>query len=413
LNQLVRDYISTLPDSFFQPEQVVGLQKVIDDYISENPGTLKDQLHPVLLKAIDDYVDANPGTQDGDLITIEEQKLPGYTVCVQNDCVQTDEQGNFSLPNPSGASRASIKITDPYADFPAWAMRYINNWKGSVTVPAYTKDVDAATIATLTIIPGCDADLAALVCKLNDATLQLRDQHLNDTSIIPIGNGISIAAGKQNEVGLMQGFLTLPFVSEQVPKPFINNYFDIIGYRIFGGDFQYYDSLDGISLTYNGAYNHEGILSTTILSPGIWDNHTGLDYMKMSTGDLVISSAPTSVVFYITTQPQEIEIRVHTWLNDPTSQNMNASGYGHLDVRLVEIDQVIYRGQIIGLAGSSNMHPPLTTLHYDFEKVVPEGWKYLDTYRYTITNIDTSSKIFWGSDVSLWTSDNTPQFSLP
>jgi molybdopterin converting factor small subunit len=70
LNQLVLEYISTLPDSFSQPEQVAGLQKVIDNYISENPDTLKDQLHPVILKAIDDYVDANPGVKDGDLIKI-------------------------------------------------------------------------------------------------------------------------------------------------------------------------------------------------------------------------------------------------------------------------------------------------------------------------------------------------------
>jgi hypothetical protein len=410
LNKLECDYLSANPDSFYQPEQVVGLQKVIDDYIRDNPDTLRDQLHPVLLKVLGDYVNAHPGIKDGDLLTMDEPGLPGYTVCVQSECAQTDQEGSFSLPNASGASRASIKITDPYADFPAWAMRYINNWKGAIVIKAYTVAADPKAIARLANIPGCDVDLAALVCKLDGDTLQVRDQYLNDTSIILIDKGTSIKSGADNNVGLMQGFLTLPFVSEQVPRPFIWGYFDIIGYRIFGGNFQYFDSLDGIALSYNGRYSQRGELST--LTVGVEDNHPGYDYI-INRGDLIISGTPTSTVFYTTTQPQETEIRLHTWFNDPISQNKDASGYGHLDVRLVDVGQVIYRGQILGLGGSSNMHPPAPLLHYDSEQIVPEGWKYFDMYRYTTTKLDPLSENFWGNPISLWTSDNNPQFSLP
>jgi hypothetical protein len=410
LNQLIREYISTLPDSFYQPEQVVGLQKVIDDYISENPDTLKDQLHPVLLNAIDDYVDANPGVQDGDLITIDEPALPGYSACVKSDCVQTDAKGNFSLPNPSGASRASIKITDPNADNPALAMRYINDWKGPVVVKAYTVAADPQTLSRLTTIPGCDADLAALVCKLDGATLQLRDQHLNDTSIIPIGDGITIAGGKQNEVGLMQGFLTLPFVSEQVSgSPFIIGYFDIIGRRLFTDTFQFYDSRDGICLSYDGKYNQQGDLYT--LKTGCEDSHPGYDYI-INRGDLIISGVPTSVVFNTTTQPEEPELRINTWFNGPNSpEDKYANAYGHLDVMLVQKDDKIYRGQIVGLGGSSNMHPPTPLLHYDLSHAIPEGWWYLDLYRYTV-ELNPLWNNFWGSDVTFWTSDNNPQFPM-
>jgi hypothetical protein len=410
LNQLVREYISTFPDSFYQTKQVVGLQKVIDDYVSENPDTLQDQLHPVLLKAIDDYVSAHPGVQDGDLIKIDEPGLPGYTVCVEENCVQTDPQGIFSLPNPSGASRASIKITDPFADFPAWAMRYINDWKGPVVVPAYTKDVDAATMARLTTIPGCDADLDALVCKLNDTTLQLRDQHLNDTSIIPIGNGTSIKLGADSNVGLMQGFLTLPFVAEQVPKPFIITYFDIIGLRLFTNSFQYSNSLDGICLTYDGKYNQPGDLIT--LTAGCVDSHPGYDYI-INRGDLIISAAPTSVVFYTTTPSETPKLRMNIWFNDPNlPEDKYSNAYGHFDVMLVQIDDKIYRGQILGLGGSSNMHPPQPNLHFDLSHFIPEGAWYLDLYKYTV-KLNPLWNNFWGSDVSYWTSSNNPQFSLP
>ena len=411
LNQLVREYISTFPDSFYQPEQVVGLQKVIDDYISENPDTLQDQLHPVLLKAIDDYVSAHPGVQDGDLIKIDEPGLPGYTVCVEENCVQTDPQGIFSLPNPSGASRASIKITDPYADFPAWAMRYINKWNKAVTVPAYTKDVDAATMVRLTTIPGCDADLVALVCKFNDATLQLRDQHLNDTSIIPIGNGTSIKLGADNNVGLMQGFLTLPFVAEQVPEPFIISYFDIIGPRNYDQGPTYSSTIDGIVLNYDGKYSTQDIPHHSIVGTG--DSHTGLDYL-VPIGTCIISSAPTSLVWYLA-GPEEP--RVDLMFQSPENPGeVYDSDYGHLSVQLVDMNQKIYRGQIVALSGNTGAYyppprPPM--LHFNLGRVVEGGgWTYPDEYRYEI-NLTPLPENFWGNPISLWTSDNNPQFSLP
>ena len=420
LNQLIREYISTISDSFYQPEQVVGLQKVIDDYISENPDTLKDQLHPVLLNEIDDYVDANPGIKDGDLITIDEPGLPGYTVCVQNNCVQTDEEGNFSLPNPSGASRASIKITDPYADFPAWAMRYINNWKGAVVVKAYTVAADPQTMARLTTIPRCDADLAALVCKLDEATLQLRDQYLNDTSIIPIANGTSIKSGADNNVGLMQGFLTLPFVSKQVPKPFIWGYFDILGnyfYDDAGKHTSQYNQ-DGDILAYDGnKRNNEGDwrkIALGELVSGVGDSHDGLDY-ALPIGNYILSGLSTAKVFGFSS-PTDPELRVNIWFEDPTNPGeFIESGGTHMSVQLTMLDQTIYRGQIIGLSGDSGSYPPGLAPqqdHFGLSNRVQGGWKSRDPYR-TIITLSPLPNNYWGSDVSYWTSDNTPQFSLP
>jgi hypothetical protein len=381
-----------------------------------DPVRLADPRQPLqsdLDRIIDDYVSTHPDIKDGDLITIEEPGLSGYTVCEQTDCVQTDPQGNFSLPNKSGASRASIKITDPNADNPALAMRYINDWKGPVTVPAYTKDVDAATMATLTIIPGCDADLAALVCKLDDATLQLRDQHLNDTSIIPIGDGIVIAGGKQNEVGLMQGFLTLPFVQEQVSNPFIFDYFDIIGKRLFddAGKTTFVNSQDGIMLNYNGKYNQAfspGTYNGTIPSPGVWDSHTGQDYL-IPIGNFIVSGSPTSNVWYLANQDREL--RVDIWFVNPDdTSTFYSTDYGHLNIQLVNMDQKVFRGQIVGLSGNSGTYGGgFPQLHFNFQESGQEGWKYIDMYRYTVV-LNPLPENFWGSNVSYWTSDNNPQF---
>jgi murein DD-endopeptidase MepM/ murein hydrolase activator NlpD len=409
VNQLVRDYISTNPSTYYQPDKVSVLKAQIEDYISVHPDTLRDEMHPVLLKTLDDYVQAHPGVEDDSLITIDEPALGNYTVCKQNDCVQTDEQGNFSLPNPSGASSASIKVTDPYADFPAWAMRYINNLKGPGFVPAYTKDVDAATMARLTTIPGCDIDLAALVCKLNETTLQVRDQHLSDTSIIPIEKGTVIKLGEDNNVGLMQGFLTLPFVSEQVPKPFIWNYFDILSNLLFddAGKNTFLSSQDGMMLNYNGMY-HQIVppasqfseLTRFVHLSGVGDSHTGLDYL-VPVGNYVVSGAPTSSVWFLLDE--------HTAnLLFPIAGENFETAYGHMTNLVVDLDQVVYRGQIIGISGDDG-EGAVPQLHFHLGKRTPEGWYYLDPNRYTV-GLDPLPENFWGSEVSWWTNDNNPQF---
>ena len=41
--------------------------------------------------------------------------------------------------------------------------------------------------------------------------VQVPEQHLNDTEVLPIDEELSYKAGEEIELGLMQGFLTLPF----------------------------------------------------------------------------------------------------------------------------------------------------------------------------------------------------------
>ena len=374
-----------------------------------DPARLTDEkqpLQPDLLKAITDYVQVHPDLKTGDLITLEEPGLSGYTVCVSSTCDATDAEGNFAIAD-SGAS-SNLTITDPNAGTPALAMRYINKWNGAVVVPAYTKDVDAATMAKLKAIPSCDADAAALVCKQDASTLQVRDQHLNDTAVIPIDKGITVSKGQSNDIGLMQGFLTLPFMSEQVPKPFILGGFDIIGPRCFKSDTTFNSTLDGISMNYKGMYyNNHGDHSTLV--PGVEDNHVGIDYNFQEGISIVLASPTATVIFQ--TAPPDPELRMNTSFSELISNKQYMDTYGHLDVYLVDINQQVYRGQIIGIGGTSGIGSRVPELHFDISEYESDAWCYRDQYRY-IANLNPLPDNFWGDPVSMWSSDNNPQFSL-
>jgi len=61
--------------------------------------------------------------------------------------------------------------------------------------------------------------------NMNDVNIP--EQNLNDTQVLPLTQGFSAKVGAKNEFGLIQGYLTLPFSYSQTPMPYIWNYFDI------------------------------------------------------------------------------------------------------------------------------------------------------------------------------------------
>jgi murein DD-endopeptidase MepM/ murein hydrolase activator NlpD len=135
-----------------------------------------------------------------------------------------------------------------------------------------------------------------------------------------------------------------------------------------------------------------------------------MDYL-VPKGNWIISGAPTSRVWFLAGPD---ELRVNLMFQNPENPGIDYDNcYGHLSVQLVEMDQTIYRGQIVGLSGNSGEYypPPRPPgLHFHVGKAVEGGgWYYLDEYR-TIVNLDPLPENFWGNPVSLWTSDNLPQF---
>jgi murein DD-endopeptidase MepM/ murein hydrolase activator NlpD len=193
------------------------------------------------------------------------------------------------------------------------------------------------------------------------------------------------------------------------------NYFDIIGVRFFddNGKVTFFNSQDGKLMNYDGSYSTWFYPNPYIpgyeVHPGVGDSHTGLDYI-VPIGNYIISGSPTSEVFYL--PHQNGEYRVHIWFADPDNRtNLYATTYGHLEVQLVSFGQKIYRGQIIGLSGDTGKYSGgYPQLHFDLANRIPNGWKYIDPYRYTV-RLDPLPQNFAGSDVSYWIKDNDPQFS--
>jgi hypothetical protein len=329
---------------------------------------LADERQPLqadLIKPIATYVSVHPHIRDGDLVTIEEPGLSGYTVCVQSDCVQTDEQGNFSLPNPSGALRASIKITDPNAGTPTLVMRYINQWNKAVVISAY---------------------------EMNG--VQVTEQHLNDTKVISIGNGISIIAGAENNVGLMQGFLTYPFRVNDLPNPVIWNGFDIYGTP---------NNRDGIISNYKGVTIPGNPFTPTW---GQMDSHTGLDFVS-PVGTYTIASMSGMIENGVRTD-HEIMLfltnsRLELWSN-----------YGHLEQTFSQLNGAdVFRGQIIAITGESGDNnvwfggPKVPQLHWDIKRISGD-YSYIDPFATIIPFRDGVQ--FSGSTQSIWTVYNMPIF---
>jgi hypothetical protein len=148
----------------------------------------------------------------------------------------------------------------------------------------------------------------------------------------------------------------------------------------------------------------------------VGDQHTGYDIL-ISIGDYIVSAAPTSRVWLLPGPPDEGERRVHTLFREylPTGDGtMWGSTYGHLNTQLVMMDQMVYRGQIIGLAGNSAAWGSflyIPQLHFDLARSTGNGWYYTDPYRHTV-HLDPLPANFWGSEASYWTKDNDPQFPL-
>jgi len=376
-----------------------------------NSSRLTDDLQPLhhdLQEAVENYLIENPETEDGDLITIEEPGLSGYEVCANDECTVTDEAGDFFISNPKNNRSILISISDPNEGNPAFEMRYINQWKKAVTVPEYTKDIDVTTMTSLEIVPICDEDAEALVCKQDEDTLLVREQNLNDTSVVLISEEYDLINGRVNEIGLMQGFLTLPFDQEQIGEiPFIFDYFDIIGYRIFNDQNTFQSTMDGQLLSYDGKANQGvdislwGRLRNFEELSLVGDSHTGLDFL-VKIGSVIISGAQTSSVWY--TPIGQINLMVYV------GSNNYDNCYGHMAVSFLEINQEnIYRGQVIGLSGDEG-NERIPQLHFHVAEGTRDGWYYLDPFR-CIVVLDPLPENFWGNPVSMWTCDNTPQFS--
>jgi murein DD-endopeptidase MepM/ murein hydrolase activator NlpD len=170
--------------------------------------------------------------------------------------------------------------------------------------------------------------------------VQVPEQHLNDTEVIAITKGITVKKDQANEIGLMQGFLTLPYRAENADQFWISNYFD--------NDIR----LDFIR-TYNG--NTSNLQNRPNYLPGanvtgIGAQHPGVDF-EGPRGNFVLSVAPGEI-FWVGIDQVAILI-LDTY----------EAACGHMDHTLVPQGSPIYRGQIIGVNGVYNPSNPAQPTH--------------------------------------------------
>ena len=289
----------------------------------------------------------------------EEPALPNFEVCIKakDICVKTNENGKYEFKNIAPEETSfSLSIVDPNADAPTLALRYINYWKGKVNIPAYEKN-----------------------------GIQVPEQNLNDTVVIPIDRGITVITGAKNEIGLMQGFLTLPFTCNTSYS--VGSSYDL-------------DSTEG------GARNWEGntkVIFAPVANGGTLDQHDGIDYLA-ERGTTIISNAPGIVTFVGKSSP--LPGYSPALVVEITHINGYVTHFGHIDKQLVELGQSVSRGQRVAEVGSTgtsmvHLHWSLRIISNRFPHnpiVHPEKSMNFDPYQ------DLSNNTF-----TFWTKDNLPQ----
>jgi len=238
-----------------------------------------------------------------------EPHIANFGICVSvkgnkdNTCIKTDGSGKYSFESV-GPIDQWVKVTfqDPNAEDPSKAYRFINVWKDSVFIPAN---------------------------KVNG--IQVPEQHLNDTDLTTIESGLTLKIGEVADIGLMQGFLTSPFLCGQ-------------DYGI--GVWYDHDPRSGSFLNYQGStdpYQNPAGESRN------GDNHDGTDF-KIPDGVPVVAMAP-GIVNYADEFYNGYGTVKHVTI-DHLDRDF-ATGTGHHSILLVERDESILRGQIIALSGHS------------------------------------------------------------
>lgn len=402
---------ATLEGTFFFDMNGSGLRdQACFIYDAERLTDERQPLQADLLAAITAYVEDHPDIKDGDIITLEEPGLSGYTVCYKTDCILTDADGKFLIANPDTKMFYNITIADPNAGTPALEMRYINKWNKEVTVPEYTKDVDATTMGQLKAVPFCDADANALVCKLDGDTLQVRDQHLNDTEIFSFEDGISLNKDNSNEIGLMQGYITMPLTSSDfLQLDMIQGFDQDPSIKTF--------DYTGSTLTcseYNICQRMDRIPGEFLNATG--NDHTGIDfgyYGSPAKYNILILAGMSG---YSQIRPSNGgKLKNNLDILSFIGQNFGGSSKpimnnGHLLMYLVNDGYYLYPGQIIGIMGNTGTAIDWTHLHFEIQYGTPINNDWIGHSKDFFRQINSNLVVQNFNEQSVWTVDNLPVY---
>ena len=280
----------------------------IDDY-----GYPIDHARPELQQVINSMDEIS---LDADLISIQEPGLYlGLQICISSlSCVQPDQDGDFTFKDTpfTLGDEIRIEIKDENAVNPELALRFINKWKKSVIIEAH---------------------------QVNG--IQIPEQELNDTEIIPIGNGVNIIAGEENIIGLTQGIYVLELGEDEI-KSFIG----LMGYD--------HDPRINRIMGYNGETRDAEEIDDR--DNVIYDGHRGVD-KNIPMGTLIRSPICGIAEHIPGSVPDENQVRITTInsIHEYTMPQYTDYGtvidLGHLSEVLIQNGQEVMTGQIIALSG--------------------------------------------------------------
>jgi len=262
--------------------------------------------------------------QPRQLVTVSEPWLANIVVCYEDRCATTDSGGSYVIPNVPvlRGQRVHLTVAGQEAD-QVLAMRYVVEDKGSLIVPSYQM-----------------------------RGRNIPEQRLSKTRVLPLSEGIPATVGEDNQSGLAQGFLVMPYTAEEHSVCWISNYVDL-------------DSEVDKILLYNGITDMYQVRPAGDRDRGgSGDQHIGIDFecpenlpfRAMHPGTLY-SNGPLVLIGNSQTLPFK-------------------TSYGHHNGALVEDGTIVYPGQIIGLNGTAGTEHP--HIHFGLYPLRPEGEPRID-----------------------------------
>jgi hypothetical protein len=293
-----------------------------------------------------------------------EPPIVNFGVCANTDggektCTETDENGEYVFKSFSPIrTQVFISFIDPNVDNPALAFRYINVWNGEKIIPS-----------------------------LEGNGIQIPEQHLHDTDVLPISKGTKASVGTENSIGLMQGFLTMPF-----PNP--TEYSVWTWYDV--------DSRKGYSSNWKG----DNSTSKYDNKVKIFDNHFGIDWL-VPDGTFFVAPAPATVVeINLDQDPNAYEGDSILTLYHP-SINLYTH-YGHLIFSSLAVHEgdKVERGLYIG----STIKVPPSPGDFPFPNMLHGQIQCCRNIQFPLVQSEIFDFYRSENNPSYWTVDNEPQF---
>lgn len=207
------------------------------------------------------------------------------------------------------------------------------------------------------------------------------------------GYRISVINETRKDIGLMEGFLTLPFAHNVTCK--IDRMYD----HALGHDI----------LWWNGFHTCAPDDELCYAVPPGTNEHPGIDY-RIAEGTPILAAGP-GVIQNVDTIDNSLLIR-HTVeaYNLPTDRRPIFTNYAHLSKIIVQKGQFVKRGDTIGFSGST--HTPYPHLHFDLRSapINLQHWAFIDPYE-PIVEVPSG---FWlsGDQLPQWTTEYHPANNL-